>query len=225
MRTTKLKIAGLAAIVSASMATAQAQITGYLWDSSVSGLSDSSPNVPSVPPSTSPSVTFTVPNGSLNFNSGSGDGSPGDGYTIGGFLASGGATVTGGTLSTAGANTFNLDNTLIQLVGQVTVVNGQSYNVEHDDGVVLTIGSTTLVNEPDPTSAVTTDYTWTGASGTYSFDLLYAEVKGPPAVLITSLPLEASPVPEPTTMLAGALLLLPFGSSVCRQLRRKLPAA
>jgi hypothetical protein len=32
-------------------------------------------------------------------------------------------------------------------------------------------------------------------------------------------------VPEPTTIISGALLLLPFGSSAVRQLRKKLQAA
>jgi hypothetical protein len=32
-------------------------------------------------------------------------------------------------------------------------------------------------------------------------------------------------VPEPTTMISGALMLLPFGSSAFRQLRKKLQAA
>ena len=36
--------------------------------------------------------------------------------------------------------------------------------------------------------------------------------------------LDASPVPEPTTMVAGALLLLPFGASTLRMLRRKQTA-
>ncbi|MGA2686063.1 MAG: hypothetical protein ABSF51_13530 [Verrucomicrobiota bacterium] len=221
MKKTNINLAILAAsaFAVASVATVHADITGYLWDSSSSGLSDANGSTETISgvPGSSPSVTFTVPSGSLNFNSGSGNGSPGDGYTIGGFLATGGATITGGTEGTADAN-VNLDDSLIQLVGLVTVVNGQSYNVEHDDGVVLTIGSTTLVNEPGPTSAVTTDYTWTGASGTYSFDLLYAEVAGPPAVLITDLPLQ--PVPEATTVIAGMMLLLPLGASTFRMLRK-----
>jgi hypothetical protein len=33
-----------------------------------------------------------------------------------------------------------------------------------------------------------------------------------------------TPVPEPTTMVAGALLLLPFGASTLRMLRRKQTA-
>jgi hypothetical protein len=35
----------------------------------------------------------------------------------------------------------------------------------------------------------------------------------------------ATPVPEPTTLVSGALLLLSFGSSAVRQLRKKLQAA
>jgi hypothetical protein len=32
--------------------------------------------------------------------------------------------------------------------------------------------------------------------------------------------LTATPVPEPTTMIAGALLLLPFGASTLRRMRK-----
>jgi hypothetical protein len=32
-------------------------------------------------------------------------------------------------------------------------------------------------------------------------------------------------VPEPTTLISGALMLLPFGSSVARRLRKKFQAA
>ena len=34
-----------------------------------------------------------------------------------------------------------------------------------------------------------------------------------------------TPVPEPTTMIAGALLLLPFGASTLRMLRKKTHTA
>jgi hypothetical protein len=37
----------------------------------------------------------------------------------------------------------------------------------------------------------------------------------------TTFDFEAVPVPEPTTMIAGALLLLPFGAGVLRVLRRR----
>lgn len=37
--------------------------------------------------------------------------------------------------------------------------------------------------------------------------------------------LDATPVPEPTTIISGVLMLLPFGSSAFRQLRKKLQTA
>jgi hypothetical protein len=217
MKITKMTLSAvMAASTFASVATVRADITGYLWDSSVSGLVDNGPNayVPANPPGVNPSVTFTVPNGSLTFNSQN----AGNGYTIGGFLGTGNATITGGTEGTLD-NTKSLDDTLIQLVGSVSVVNGQGYTVQHDDGVVLTIDGQTLVNQPQPSSPSNTPYTWTGPTGTFAFDLLYAEVDGAPAVLETDLPLTQS-VPEPTTMVAGALMLLPFGASTLRILRK-----
>jgi hypothetical protein len=56
-------------------------------------------------------------------------------------------------------------------------------------------------------------------TGTFNFDLLFAEVDGAPAVLQLDLPL--LPVPEPSTVMAGVLLLVPFGASTLRMLRRK----
>jgi hypothetical protein len=40
----------------------------------------------------------------------------------------------------------------------------------------------------------------------------------------TTYDFEPAPVPEPTTMVAGALLLLPFGASTLRMLRKKQTA-
>lgn len=39
-------------------------------------------------------------------------------------------------------------------------------------------------------------------------------------VTLDNVSLDAAPVPEPTTMIAGALLLLPFGASLMRKLRK-----
>jgi len=40
----------------------------------------------------------------------------------------------------------------------------------------------------------------------------------------TTYDFEPAPVPEPTTLIAGALLLLPFGASTLRMLRRNRTA-
>jgi len=69
----------------------------------------------------------------------------------------------------------------------------------------------------------------TGGS-TYTGDLLYPDptyqgnADGAPVQELLIRTQDAAPVPEPTTMIAGALLLLPFGASTLRVLRRNRTA-
>jgi tetratricopeptide (TPR) repeat protein len=102
----------------------------------------------------------------------------------------------GGTLLT-GDGTHALDNTLWEITGTVSVVTGQTFTFEHDDGLTFTIGTDTVVSAPGPTGAVSTTGTYTGAPGNLHFQLVYGECCGGPAVLNVNLPL--SSVPEPST--------------------------
>jgi len=152
-------------------------------------------------------VTFSVTD-PINFNSNVG------GYTIGGFLGSGGATI----LTGSGEAGNTADNTLYYFSGTVSMVNGQTYNVGHDDGLELMINGSDVINETGPTSYVDTPYTWTGASGNYSFELAYAEVDGAPAILTVSLPLQSVPDSSSTmAMLGGALTVV---GTVARRFRK-----
>lgn len=225
MKTHKVLLPLVMAGALASGTAARANLlTGSLWDSSDSGLNDSTQSsipengsgVPTLPGG-APNVTFSVnTSGGLDFNSGN---DPVNGYNIGGFLATGGATVlTGGTPTELGTS---IDDMLISIVGQVTVTTGETFNSEHDDGLVLFIDGTSVINAPGPTAATPTAGTWTGASGTYDFELTYAEVDGPPAVLqVDGLLNNANSVPEPSTLLAGAVLLLPLGVGLWRSFRK-----
>jgi hypothetical protein len=144
-----------------------------------------------------PDVTFSVPSpnnsactgdfagDTLCFNSVA----AGNGYTLGGFLITGGATIVTGTPAALAAN---LNNTVFEFTGTVTVTNGQSFQAGHDDGLQLKIGSNLVINAPGPTAFTTTAVTYTGPSGTFPFDLVYGECCGPPAKLGVSLPLESS---------------------------------
>jgi hypothetical protein len=196
----------LALLASSSLANANT-VTGSLWEVSQAIASAATPaNVPGTPAN----VTFTAPT-PLNFNSnGSTD------YTLGTFLGTGGATI----LTNNVPLTDSLNGVLINFTGQVSVTSGEMFNVTHDDGLTLVINGVTVVDDPGPTGAVTTPFMWSGASGTFAFQLVYGECCGAPAVLAVDLPL-TSGVPEPGTW---AMMLLGFAGLgfAFRQSRRKM---
>ena len=160
-------------------------------------------------PTTPPDLTFSV-NSPLSFDSRNAT----NGYTIGGWLSTGGATLVTGT-SEAG-NSVN--NIFIEIAGLVSVTNGQQFTVTHDDGLTLVIGGQTVIDAPGPTSPNQTIGVYTGPTGNEPFTLVYSEVDGPPAVLQLDLPLA---VPEPTmARIAGSSLLLLLGMRALRRRRR-----
>lgn len=99
--------------------------------------------------------------------------------------------------------------TLLSFTGFVTVTNGQTFTVTHDDGLTLRIGALNVINTPGPTAPVVTTATYVGPSGNLPFQLVYGECCGGPAVLAISLPLSNTPtVPEPLSLaLLGSGLL------------------
>jgi hypothetical protein len=155
-------------------------------------------------PVTTPDVTFRAP-APLNFELGdSGT------ETVLDFLTTGGAFSivenTPGALASVGNNTF------WSFTGVVTVTNGDTFTVRHDDGVQLLIGTVLVIDVPGPTAPVFTTVTYTGPSGNLPFTLVYAECCAGPAVLEINLPLVTpGAVPAPAAMALFGVGLLGLG--------------
>lgn len=182
-----------AALLWVGVGMAQANtISGSLWHVS-EAISQNA--IPANVPGTTPDVTFSV-NSPFNFS--------GTSVTVGTWLASSAAfnivENTPGTLASLMDN--GTQGTLLNFTGFVSVTNGQTFTVTHDDGLTLIIGGINLGFNPGPTAPTTTTLTYTGPTGDFPFQLVYGECCGGPAVLQISLPLSNTPaVPEPSTWL------------------------
>jgi len=175
------------------------------------GAADVTFSVPSPNPACNSLLAGAFVGGTLCFNSNAAT----NGYTLGGFLATGGATIlTPPSAALTAALAASLDNTVFEFTGTVTVSNGQSFQAGNDDGLQLMIGSNLVINDPLPQSysGTPTTYTYpdTGPAGTLPFDLVYGECCGPPAVLGISLPLESQIVSVPGTPVPGTTTQLLF---------------
>jgi hypothetical protein len=186
----------LALVSFASLAQANT-VTGSIWENDSTGANNATiANIPV----TTPDVTFSTTS-PLNFSAGFGPG--GLPYTINEFLTSG----AGSTILTGASQLGNtMLNTFFNFQGTVSVTNGQTFTVAHDDGLTLVIDGLHVIDAPGPTSPTTTTVTYTGPTGNFAFDLAYGECCGAPARLAISLPLEAA-VPEPSTW---AMMILGF---------------
>jgi hypothetical protein len=190
------KVLSMAAVPALALAvmvgSAQANtINGNLWHVSEAASQNA---IPANVPGTTPDVTFAV-NSPMNFF--------GTSVSVGTWLNNGSAFTivenTGGTLASPMDN--GSQGTLLRFTGFVSVTNGQTFTVTHDDGLTLIIGGTDLGFNPGPTAPTTTTETYSGPSGNFPFDLVYGECCGGPAVLQVDLPFSNLPVPEPATLL------------------------
>jgi hypothetical protein len=189
-------------LVLAGIGAAQAQTaSGKLWH--VPEAISQNAILANLPVAT-PDVTFDVTT-PFNFS--------GTSVTVGTWLASSSAFNI--VQNTAGTLASLMDNgsqgTFLEFSGLVTVTNGQTFTVTHDDGLTLIINGIDLGFNPGPTAPVVTTATYTGTSGTFAFELLYGECCGGPAVLQVDLPFTAAiPEPESYAMLLAGLGMLGF---------------
>jgi len=160
-------------------ATAEANtITGNLWHVPEAVSQNA---VPANVPTTTPDVAFDV---STPFNFSDTD------ATVSKWLASSSAfdivENTPGTLASLMDN--GNQGTFLKFSGMVTVHDGQSFRVTHDDGLSLIINGSSLPFNPGPTSPTFSIATYLGPTGTFPFELDYGECCGGPAVLMLDLP-------------------------------------
>lgn len=173
-------------------------ITGTVYSTATYPQPLNPSQTPGTTPGTTTYGTFSV--NQIDFFGGPASSSPS--YTVGGFLNSNGSIA---VLSPGLNPSMSLDNTEFQFMG-TTYLGAGTYTITHDDGTFLYLNgsNTCTVCSGSPTTAEVSTFT-IGTSGTYSFDLLYAEVNGAPAVL--DFP-GATPTPEPSTfvMLGSGLM-------------------
>ncbi len=127
-------------------------------------------------PATTPDVTFNSPT-PFNYSL--------DG-TVSDWLATGGASSivenTPGTLASRMSD--SVIGTIVDIKGCVTVNTGDQFTFTHDDGMYLAINGIDLGFLASPTSPFTETQTYSGASGTFPFELIYTENHSGPAVLV-----------------------------------------
>lgn len=192
----------IAALTLCALQTAHANVAaGELWrvPESVAGNA-----VPANVPGTTPDVTFKV-NTPFNF-------STGGPITLGSWLATSSAfDIVENTPGTLNALTDDgVQGALLNFTGTVSVTNGQSFTVTHDDGLTLIIGGINLNFSPGPTGPVQSVAVYNGPTGNQPFQLVYTECCGGAAVLQVDLPLSAVPEPQSWALLwAGLGLALP----------------
>lgn len=191
---------------------AHAQISGTAW---------------SVPASTANNVPTAgnVPGSGATewatFDANSIDFSADNSYSLGGFLNYAPGVASNITYMNGASASSNLTDVLFELTGAATFTNGQTFNVYHDDGVQLYVDGVNYLSAPNTTSPITTPYTYTGPTGTFDFDFIYANGPATQAEFQTNLVTSTTVVGTTPTPEPSAFLLLGTGAAGLFGLRRK----
>ena len=128
--------------------------------------------------------------------------------TVGGFLSSG--NVLGPVTYLNGfTDASSLDLSLFLFTGTAFFTQGQTYSATHDDGTVMMVGDNTVIDYPWRTGVLTNSFTFSDASGNYTFQYDYTEEFGGHTYTTDA---TVSPVPEPASLaLCGTGVLFLVG--------------
>lgn len=102
------------------------------------------------------------------------------------------------TMSTIG----DVDTTFIRITGSYTLAAAMTSTLDHDDGAAIYLDGAGNGGQlcGNPAEASENTQTCIFPAGTHTFQLLYTEDNGSPAILEVALPAEAAGVPEPASL-------------------------
>lgn len=213
-----LRYLSLVALVLSTGVAAHANTISGVAYCNISATDAANTPAPGSTPSGTECATFTASNVAF-YSSGSSITN-----NLGSFLSSENALLSASYLNGFSAGS-NLDNSFWQFTGTGYFVNGQTYTVVHDDGVVMTVNGVTVFNAPAPTSPVTNTFVYSGVTGNYLFTYDYTEQGGTSEYITNA---DVNPVPEPNSLLllgtgAAALFFLVRQSATRVASREFLP--